>query len=289
MKKQQVYTLIKESLWLLAGIMGASFGLKGLLLPNSFIDGGVTGIALLIAETTIFDLSYVILIVSIPFMVLGYKHMSRIFFIKTSISIVMLSLVLAFVDFPVITNDLLLVAIFGGFFLGAGTGLAIRGGGVIDGLEILALFMARRINISIGDFIMASNFLIFLAAGLLLGIEEAMYSMISYFVASKTVDFFISGIEEYLGLTIISHNNNLIKERIIEEMNTGVTVFASKGGYGNRGDTKSHDEVLYTVITRLEFLKVRQIVQEVDKSAFIVIEGVRDVSGGMVKRRTLPD
>ncbi|MEL7146189.1 MAG: YitT family protein, partial [Bacteroidota bacterium] len=175
------------------------------------------------------------------------------------------------------------------FFLGAGMGLAIRGGGVIDGLEILALYLTRRINVSIGDLIMASNVLIFGAAGLLLGIEEAMYSMIAYFVASKTVDFFIKGIEEYLGLTIISHNNDQIKKRIIDEMNTGVTVFVSKGGYGNRGDTTSHDEVLYTVITRLEFLKVQQIVQEVDKKAFIVIEGVRDVAGGMIKRRTLPD
>ena len=289
MKKQQISKLIKESLWLLAGIMAASFGLKGLLLPNSFIDGGVTGIALLIAETTIFDLSYVVLVISIPFLILGYKQMSRMFIIKTAASIVVMSLVLAFVDFPVITNDLLLVAIFGGFFLGAGMGLAIRGGGVIDGLEILALYLTRRINVSIGDLIMVSNVLIFGAAGLLLGIEEAMYSMIAYFVASKTVDFFIKGIEEYLGLTIISNDNDKIKKRIIKEMNTGVTVFASKGGYGNRGDTKSHNEVLYTVITRLEFLKVQQIVQEVDKTAFIVIEGVRDVSGGMIKRRTLPD
>ena len=289
MKKQQISKLVKESLWLLAGIMAASFGLKGLLLPNSFIDGGVTGIALLIAETTIFDLSYVVLVISIPFLILGYKQMSRMFIIKTAASIVVMSLVLAFVDFPVITNDLLLVAIFGGFFLGAGMGLAIRGGGVIDGLEILALYLTRRINVSIGDLIMVSNVLIFGAAGLLLGIEEAMYSMIAYFVASKTVDFFIKGIEEYLGLTIISNDNDKIKKRIIKEMNTGVTVFASKGGYGNRGDTKSHNEVLYTVITRLEFLKVQQIVQEVDKTAFIVIEGVRDVSGGMIKRRTLPD
>ena len=289
MKKQQISKLIKESLWLLAGIMAASFGLKGLLLPNSFIDGGVTGIALLIAETTIFDLSYVVLVISIPVLILGYKQMSRMFIIKTAASIVVMSLVLAFVDFPVITNDLLLVAIFGGFFLGAGMGLAIRGGGVIDGLEILALYLTRRINVSIGDLIMVSNVLIFGAAGLLLGIEEAMYSMIAYFVASKTVDFFIKGIEEYLGLTIISNDNDKIKKRIIKEMNTGVTVFASKGGYGNRGDTKSHNEVLYTVITRLEFLKVQQIVQEVDKTAFIVIEGVRDVSGGMIKRRTLPD
>ena len=289
MKKKPIVKIIQESLWLLAGIMAASFGLKGMLLPNSFIDGGVTGIALLVAETTIFDLSYVVLFVSLPFLVLGYKQMSRMFVIKTSISIVVLSLVLAFVEFPVITNDLLLVAIFGGFFLGAGMGLAIRGGGVIDGLEILALYLTRRINISIGDIIMLSNVLIFGAAAWLLGLEEAMYSMIAYFVASKTVDFFIKGIEEYLGLTIISEDNERIKERIIKEMNTGVTVFTSKGGYGNRGDTKAHNEVLYTVITRLEFLKVQQIVKEVDKTAFIVIEGVRDVSGGMIKRRTLPD
>jgi len=283
------YKFLKESLLIAVGILAASFGLKSFLLPNQFIDGGATGIALLIAETTVLDLSYVILLINIPFMILGYLQMSRLFIIKTGISIAVLSLILALFEFPIITQDLLLAAIFGGFFLGSGIGLAIRGGGVIDGMEILALFLTRRINISIGDLILLANVFIFGAAALLLGTESAMYSMIAYFVASKTVDFFIKGIEEYLGLTIISKKNSIIKERIIKEMKTGVTVFNSEGGYGSTGNNQNKSEVLYTVITRLEYLKIQNIVNEIDSQAFMVIEGVRDVRGGMLKKRVLPD
>mgnify|MGYP001803311405 CR=1 FL=1 len=259
------------------------------MLPNQFIDGGATGIALLIAETTIFDISYVVLIINIPFLVLGYLQMSKQFVIKTSIAIVVLSLILALVEFPIITQDLLLVSIFGGFFLGAGIGMAIRGGAVIDGMEILALYLTRRVNISLSDIILLSNVFIFGASALLLGIESALYSMIAYFVASKTIDYFIKGIEEYLGLTIISKKNELIKSRIINEMKTGVTMFNSNGGYGSTGRYENNSEVLYTVITRLEYLKIQSIVNDVDEEAFLIVEGVRDVKGGLLKKRVMPD
>lgn len=288
MKKRTIKNL-KESLLILLGILAASFGLKGFLLPNQFIDGGATGIALLIAETTIFDLSYVVLLINIPFLILGYLQMSKQFVVKTGVSIVILALILAFVEFPIITEDLLLVSIFGGFFLGAGIGLAIRGGAVIDGLEILALYLTRRVNISLSDLILLSNVFIFGASALLLGIESALYSMIAYFVASKTIDFFIKGIEEYLGLTIISKKNDVIKNRIIKEMKTGVTVLNSNGGYGSTGNNNNSSQVLYTVITRLEYLKIETIVNEVDNEAFLVVGGVRDVKGGLLKKRVLPD
>ena len=287
--KKRVFNHLRESFLILLGILAASFGLKGFLLPNQFIDGGATGIALLIAETTIFDISYVVLIINIPFLVLGYLQMSKQFVIKTSIAIVVLSLILALVEFPIITQDLLLVSIFGGFFLGAGIGMAIRGGAVIDGMEILALYLTRRVNISLSDIILLSNVFIFGASALLLGIESALYSMIAYFVASKTIDYFIKGIEEYLGLTIISKKNELIKSRIINEMKTGVTMFNSNGGYGSTGRYENNSEVLYTVITRLEYLKIQSIVNDVDEEAFLIVEGVRDVKGGLLKKRVMPD
>lgn len=287
--KKNTIKILKESFLILMGILAASFGLKGFLLPNQFIDGGATGIALLIAETTIFDLSYVVLLINIPFLILGYLQMSKQFVIKTSVSIAVLSLILALVEFPIITEDLLLVSIFGGFFLGAGIGLAIRGGAVIDGLEILALYLTRRVNISLSDLILLSNVFIFGASALLLGIESALYSMIAYFVASKTIDFFIKGIEEYLGLTIISKKNAIIKSRIIKEMKTGVTMLNSNGGYGSTGKNDNNSEVLYTVITRLEYLKIQTIVSEVDDEAFLVVGGVRDVKGGLLKKRVMPD
>ena len=276
-----------EALWILAGIFSAGFGLKGFLLPNSFIDGGATGISLLIAETTIFDISYVILVVNIPFIIVGYLQMSRKFVFKTALAVIALSIVLALLEFPIITEDRLLASVFGGFFLGAGIGLSVRGGCVIDGTEILALYFSRRLNISMGDIIILINVLIFGMSAWLLGIESALYSMLAYFVASKTMDFIIQGIEEYLGLTIISRHSEDIKETIINEMNTGVTILNGQGGYDREGGPKKID-VLYTVVTRLELLKINRIVDDTDPEAFLVIHGVRDVKGGMLKRRKVP-
>lgn len=279
---------IIEGLWIVTGIFSASFGLKGFLLPNRFIDGGATGISLLIAETTILDISYVILIVNVPFIIVGYLQMSRKFVFKTALAVVALAVVLALLDFPIITEDRLLAAVFGGFFLGAGIGLSVRGGCVIDGTEILALYFSRRLNISMGDIIILINVLIFSISAWLLGIESALYSMLAYFVASKTMDFIIQGIEEYLGLTIISKHSEEIKDLIIEEMNTGVTVLNGQGGYDREGAKPKKLDVLYTVVTRLELLKVNRIVDDTDPNAFLVIHGVRDVKGGMLKRRKVP-
>lgn len=279
--------LVVDGIWLLTGVLAAAFGLKGFLLPNSFIDGGATGVSLLIAETTILDLSYVLLLVNLPFVVLGYLQMSRKFVIKSVIAVVVLSLIIALMEFPIITNDPLLAAVFGGFFLGAGIGLCIRGGGVIDGTEILALYLTRRMNVSIGDIIMVLNVIIFGGATLLLGTESALYSMLAYFFASKTVDFIIQGIEEYLGVTIISKKYQEIRDQIIDEMGSGVTMLHANGGYGSTG--KGHGlEIIYSVITRLELSKIRRIVDQIDESAFVVIQGVRDVKGGMLKKRALP-
>lgn len=286
--KSLVRRSIIESLWILTGVFSAAFGLKGFLLPNNFIDGGATGISLLIAETTVFDISYVILVVNIPFIIIGYMQMSRMFVIKTVLAVVTLSLVLALLEFPIITEDLLLVSVFGGFFLGAGIGLSVRGGCVIDGTEILALYVSRRLNISMGDVIIIINTLIFGSSVWLLGIEVALYSILAYFVASKTMDFIIQGIEEYLGLTIISKHSQKIKEAITNEMKTGVTVLIGQGGYGKEGTSPERIDVLYTVVTRLELLKVNRIVDDADPNAFVVIHGVRDVKGGFLKRRNMP-
>ena len=287
-KKSIINRSLIEAIWILAGVFSASFGLKGFLLPNSFIDGGATGISLLIAETTFFDISYVILIVNIPFIIIGYLQMSKRFVGKTVLAITILSIVLAFVNFPIITEDFLLASAFGGFFLGAGIGLSIRGGCVIDGTEILALYFSRKLNISVGDFILAINVIIFGISAWLLGIEAALYSILAYFVASKTMDFVIQGIEEYLGITIISNKSDDIKEAIINQMNTGVTVLNGHGGYGKAGNAVGNFNVLYTVISRLELLKMNRILEDVDPNAFVVINGVRDVKGGILKRRTVP-
>lgn len=278
----------KDYLWLAAGICAGALGLKGFLLPAHFFDGGATGIALIVAESTRLEVAHMILLVNIPFVVLGYLQMSRRFIIRTIVGVSGLSLVIALVEVPVVTTDPILASVFGGFFLGAGIGLSIRGGGVIDGTEIVALFVSRRINVSVGDIIMGMNIVIFGVAALLFGIEVAMYSMIAYFVASKTVDFIIQGIEEYLWVTIISQKPHAIQERIVAEMGMGVTVLNGKGGHGNRGQVDQEAEILFSVITRLELLKVRRIIDEEDPQGFVIIHGVRDVKGGMLRKRKLP-
>lgn len=277
---------LKDLILITIGIFSAAFGFKGFLLTNHFIDGGATGISLLISALTEIPLYILIIAVNIPFIILAYTVMGKQFAIKTALSITGLALVLATVSFPNVTNDNLLVAVFGGFFLGAGIGFAIRGGSVIDGTEVLAIFLSRKLGATIGDIIIVINVLIFSAAAYFLGVEIALYSMITYLSASKTLDFIVEGIEEYIGVTIVATHSEEIRLMIIEKMGRGVTVYSGKRGYGKRGDTKEV-EIIYTVITRLELSKLTTEIEKIEPTAFVVMNSVKDTKGGMIKRRPL--
>lgn len=277
---------VKDMLLITAGIVAASFGFKGFLLSNHFIDGGATGISLLISAVTEVPLYLLIIAVNIPFIILAYHVMGRQFAIKTALAITGLSVCLATVSFPNITNDNLLVAVFGGFFLGSGIGLAVRGGAVIDGTEVLAIFFSRKLGTTIGDIIIVINVLIFSAAAYFLSIEIALYSMITYLSASKTLDFIVEGIEEYIGVTIISSHSEEIRQMIISIMGRGVTVYNGKLGYGKSGETRNND-IIYTVITRLELNKLNTELLKITPDAFVVMNSVRDTKGGMIKKRPL--
>ena len=277
---------VKDFILIVAGIFSASFGFKGFLLTNRFIDGGATGISLLITEVTNIPLHILIICINIPFVILGYKVMGKEFAIKTALAITGLSICLATVNFPDVTKDNLLVAVFGGFFLGAGIGLSVRGGAVIDGTEVLAIFLSRKLGTTIGDIIIIINVLIFSAAAYFLGVEVALYSMITYLAASKTLDFIIEGIEEYIGVTIISSHSEEIRQMIINIMGRGVTVYSGKKGYGKRGETKEV-EIIYTVITRLELNKLNTEIEKIEPNAFVVMNSVKDTKGGMIKKRPL--
>lgn len=276
----------KDFILITAGIFSASFGFKGFLLTNHFIDGGATGISLLISALTKIPLYYLIVGINIPFIFLGYKILGKAFAIKTALAIGGLALCVGTVDFPNVTNDNLLVSIFGGFFLGAGIGLAVRGGAVIDGTEVLAIFLSKKIGTTIGDIIIIINVIIFSAAAYFLSVEIALYSMITYLAASKTLDFIIEGIDEYIGVTIISSHNEEIRQMIINEMGRGVTVYSGKKGYGRSGETKNID-ILYTVITRLELNKLNTEIEKIEPNAFVVMNSVKDTKGGMIKKRPL--
>ncbi len=278
--------LIKDTILITIGIFSAAFGFKGFLLTNHFIDGGATGISLLISALTKIPLSYLIVGINLPFILMGYKIVGRQFAIKTALAISGLALVLATVTFPNITNDNLLVAIFGGFFLGAGIGFAIRGGAVIDGTEVLAIYLSRKFGTTIGDIIIVINVMIFGAAAYFLGMEIALYSMITYLAASKTLDFIVEGLEEYIGVTVVSDKNEEIRQMIINKMGRGVTVYSGKSGYGKRGEMKETD-ILYTVITRLELNKLNSEIEKIEPSAFVVMNSVKDTKGGMIKKRPL--
>jgi len=285
--KVSIKHLVRDSLFLSIGVVAAGFGLKGFLLPNSFIDGGATGISLLIAEITKVQLSLLILIINIPFIALGFTQISKPFAIKSILAIVGLSLVIATINYPLITSDKLLVAVFGGFFLGAGIGLSIRGGGVIDGTEILAIYLSKKTGFTIGDIILVFNILIFSVAAYLLSIETALYSILTYLAASKTVDFAIEGVEEYTGVTIISVKSEEIRLMIIEKLGRGVTIYNGKRGFGKRGDSLNHTDIVYTVITRLEIARLQSEIDKIDKNAFIIMSSVKDTKGGMIKKRPL--
>lgn len=278
--------ILKDFLLISIGIILAAFGFKGFLLTNHFIDGGATGISLLLSALTKFPLQYFIIGVNIPFVILAYKVMGKTFAIKTALAIIGLSVVLATVTFPNVTDDNLLVAVFGGFFLGAGIGFAIRGGAVIDGTEVLAIFLGKKFGVSIGDVIIVINVLIFSAGAYLLSIEIALYSMITYIAASKTLDFLVEGIEEYIGVTIVAVHSEEIRQMIIEKLGRGVTIYTGKKGYGKTGEL-THTNIVYTVITRLEISRLNTEIEKIEPSAFVVMNSVKEARGGMIKRRPL--
>lgn len=277
---------VKDVVLITTGIFSAAFGFKGFLLSNNFIDGGATGISLLLSILTKTPLHWLVMGVNLPFIVLAYVILGKQFAIKTALSIVGLALCLAFVTFPNVTNDNLLVAIFGGFFLGAGIGLAVRGGAVIDGTEVLAIFLSRKFGTTIGDIIILINVIIFSIAATLLSMEIALYSMITYLSASKTLDFIVEGIEEYTGVTIISLYSEKIRQMIIDNLGRGVTVYNGKRGFGKKGEAKEID-IVYTVVTRLELNKLNVELEKIDPDAFVVMSSIKDTKGGMIKQRPL--
>ncbi len=277
---------IKDFVLITLGIFSASFGLKGFLLTNQFIDGGVTGISLLTSSLTKLPLPILIISINIPFIILANKVLGKVFAIKTTLAISGLAICLALVNFPDITKDSLLVAVFGGFFLGAGIGLTIRGGAVIDGTEVLAIFLSRKLGTTIGDIIIVINVIIFSAAAYFFSIEIALYSIITYLSASKTLDFIIEGIEEYIGVTIISSQSEKIRQMIIEEMGRGVTIYNGKSGFGKKGEVSEID-IIYSVVTRLELNKLNTEIEKIDTSAFVVMSSIKDSKGGMIKKRPL--
>jgi uncharacterized membrane-anchored protein YitT (DUF2179 family) len=265
---------------IILGILSAGLGLKGFLLSSHFIDGGVTGVSMLLASVLGWPLSILILVINLPFIAIAYRQIGLGFAIKSTVAIAGLSACLAFIKYPDVTPDRLLTAVFGGFFIGGGIGLAIRGGAVLDGTEIAALLISKSSNLlKVGDVILLLNIFIFSAAALFLGIESALYSMLTYFAASKTIDFLIHGVEEHTAVIIISERSEEIRQSIIRDLGRGVTVYKGRGGLSD-----VEQDILFCVVTRLEIGRVKTLALELDHDAFIVVHGLADAEGGVVKR-----
>jgi uncharacterized membrane-anchored protein YitT (DUF2179 family) len=269
---------------ILLGVFSAGFGLQGFLISNGLIDGGVTGISLLTNSQTAIPLSILIIAFNLPFLLLGYRQIGKAFSIKSILAIGLLAVAVAFVPYPMVTNDKVLVAVFGGFFLGAGIGLSIRGGCVIDGTEVLAIYLSKKISITVGDFILLFNIVIFSVAAWLLSMEAALYSILTYLAASKTVDFLLEGIEEYTGVTVISNHSQQIMNMIQNDLGRGLTIYSGRKGFGKSGLSNQNIDIIFTVITRLEINRLTAEIKRIDPRAFIVMQSIKDTRGGMIKK-----
>ena len=285
--KVEAKKVLADIFFVTLGILSAGFGLRGFLLPNGFLDGGATGISLILKELTALHLSLLLILVNLPFIFLAYKMIGKVFAFKTALAVSGLALCVALLPYPQITDDKLLIAVFGGFFLGAGIGLSVRGGAVIDGTEVLAIAISKKTGVTIGDVIMSVNIVIFCTAAVVTSIETALYAMLTYLAASKTVDFVIEGIEEYTAVTIISFKEEKIRNMIIHTMGRGVTIYKGERGHGRSGEKLYDMKIIYTVITRLEVGKLKLEVQKIDPNAFVVMHSINDMKGGMIKKRRL--
>ena len=278
---------IVELSLIVLGAAVASFGLKGFLLPNHFLDGGVTGISLIINAITDWRLSILIVVLNVPFLLLGRRTISSRFAFRSLIGVVALGTLVYVLPIPSLTKEPILIAAFGGFFLGLGIGLAIRGGGILDGTEVLAIWLSRRTPLTVGNVILLMNLVIFSSAAWLIDLQTALYAILTYLAAAKTVDFVVDGVEQYIGINIISVRSDAIRKAITEVLGRGCTVYHGSSGFAPAGRKPLETDIIYTVVTRLELARLKLEVDKVDPTAFVVMTPVIDVKGGMIKKKPL--
>jgi uncharacterized membrane-anchored protein YitT (DUF2179 family) len=274
---------LKEYSQIAVGILLASIGLKAFLLPNGFLDGGVTGIAILLSQQMGWNISIMLVVLSIPFIIIGAFTVSRRIVIKSVIAIALLALSINLETFSTITEDKLLIAIFGGVFLGAGIGISIRNGAVLDGSELLGLFVFNKFGISIGKTILVFNLVLFTITAFVVSVEIAMYSTLVYLVTAKVIDLFIQGLENFIGLTIVSKHSKNIEHAIAQDLGVGMTIFKGETGYGSSGKNEKL-YIIQTAINRIDINKALKLIEDIDPKAFVIEFDINKVHGGVLKR-----
>ncbi len=280
---RRMLELLQEGFQMTVAVFLASIGLKAFLLPNGFLDGGVTGIAILISKLSGFEISYVLPLVTLPFLVLGWYTVSKRTLLKSVLAVGSLALVIHFENFDPVTDDKLLIAIFGGITLGAGIGIAIKNGAVLDGSEILGIFINDRIGLSIGNVVLMFNTVLFGITALLISLETALYSVLTFVVTGKVIDFVFQGFEDYLGFWVISKESKPIQEALLKQVGTGITVYPGVKGFGSTG-VRENMEVIQVILNRIDCKKAHRIIDSLDPEAFVVEFEVNEIKGGVLRK-----
>jgi uncharacterized membrane-anchored protein YitT (DUF2179 family) len=260
------------------GTIIAAAALELFLIPNTILDGGVVGISIIIYKLFHIPLSFLVIVLNIPFVYIGYKNLGRGFLVRTIYSMIVFALFLLFFEhFQPFTEEMLLATVFGGAILGIGVGIVIHSGGCVDGTESVAMVINKKINLSVGQIVLLFNLVIYTVAGFIFGFDRAMYSLMTYFITFKVIDFVSEGLEQAKAALIITEKGTSLSDEIYKRL--GRTTTSIKG----KGLISGYKEVLYCVLTRLEIYELKHIVEEMDESAFITISDVSDIIGNHIK------
>ena len=285
-KKSNIWENLQDTISVLFGVIVAAFALKSFLVPNHFFDGGITGMSLLVHELYEINLAIVIILFNLPLIIISYFSVGKNFAKKTFFSVLFLGLCLWLLPSVDITHDKLIVAVFGGAFLGIGVGLVMRAGAALDGIEVLALYTLKKTSFTITEIILGINIIIFSIAALKFGIETSLYSVLTYFAATKTIDYVVEGIQAYTGVTIISAKSEEIKYQLVNKLGRGITVYKGERGFlPGKFDVSTDCDIIYTVVTRLEMRKLKNLIYEIDSEAFVFANTIKEASGGIIKIR----
>ena len=263
---------------LMIGTIISAFALECCLIPNIILDGGVTGISIIIYKLFNLPVSLLVLILNIPFVYIGYKNLGKNFLYRTIFSMICFSLFLSvFEDFAPLVDDKLLATVFGGALYGVGVGIAIKFGGCVDGTESVAIVISKKTNLSVGQIVLLFNLIIYAIAGFIFGFDRAMYSLLTYIITFKVIDFVAEGLEQAKAAMIITEKGTSLSKEIYNKLGRTTTTIRGKGLISGE------KEVLYCVLTRIELFELRRIVEDMDESAFITILDVSDIIGNHIK------
>ncbi|EIT85988.1 hypothetical protein A374_09134 [Fictibacillus macauensis ZFHKF-1] len=282
-KKISKTKLLQRIIFITLGAALFSVGLEIFLVPNNIIDGGIVGISIILSSVTPLSLGVLLILLNLPFLFLGYKQIGKTFAFSTLYAVIIMSIGTFFLNpVPVLTDDPLLASVFGGVILGVGVGMVIRYGGSMDGTEILAVLFNTKTPFSVGEVVMFFNLFILGSAGFVFGWDRAMYSLIAYYIAFKVIDITIDGFDQSKSVWIISDEHTRIGEALLARLGRGVTYLNGEGAY-----SRDEKKVIFTVITRLEEAKLKNIVEDIDPTAFLAVGNIHDVKGGRFKKKNI--